>query len=1057
MALNFLLKELSLDSVFRRLAEEIPNRVLISYPSCTLDFKDFTAADLDTLTKAAITVLPEYLRIPTSDTSPGERSVVAVVGVSNLEYHLYFFALQRLGWRTLLMSPRLADQGFAHLIRQTKCKTVLASGVSVETMKRVKDVEDFKLDIVPMVDVQRLEEVGQGPLKPYLPISKLKHPLESPQLIIHSSGTTGFPKPVPLNSGEWLLHNAELVERIPQHDTLTTLPVFHSFGIGHLFRMLLSGRRLSVMSAERPVTASSLLEALDLTKSKTLVTVPHVLKFCAEAKEGPARLAQLDSVVLAGSAVPQQLGDELVEKGVTVSTIYGQTESGGLMQPGTGKEWCWVSPLPHAAPFMKFEPVDGEENLCHLVILPGLPTKMLSNRSDGSYGTNDLFERHPSDPRKWKFAGRADDIIVLVNGEKADPIPLEQALSVNVNVHTAVVFGAGYDSLGILVIPSESAVGLSQAELLDSIKPNLELGNTKVPAYARVSPDSVIFKGIGFEVPMTAKSTLIRSRLLELCREDIERFYAREGLENGFQAPITDDDVVGFVRETINSVLSAKEDKLTDDSDFFFMGMDSLQASHVRSRLLRWVGLVDGSLAVNVAFEYPTVNRLTQHILDVRNCRHPVHDPEMLKSFAESLVQKYTQFSTIEPGLTPSPSGQVVLLTGATGTIGSHVLHYLARQPSIDRIYCLVRAEGDGAAKQRINKAIAGTRLDDLDASQMSKIVPLAAILREPDFGLSNHLYEVLRSSVTTIIHGAWAVNFNMSLRSFEEPYIASLSHLLALAMHSSLSPKPTFCLLSSVASALRVKDCPIKEVQYEWESTSEMGYGQSKWVAEKICDVATQHAESCGIDLAVRILRIGQVSGDTRYGIWNPSETIPIIVQSAITTGALPIIDGPHDAHFWLPVDLAAASIVELALQKPIGTSGGSARVFHVANATPMLWSSEFLPALRKHGMLFEAVPASDWLRRLENVCLKTEGNPAHCLLEWLKRKYEPRVGLDIQDDKLEMDLTVARQHSSILRNGIRISDELIGKFLRYWTQLEEWERLKRNGVGGSLIKGTA
>ncbi|KAJ2995404.1 hypothetical protein NUW58_g1276 [Xylaria curta] len=1040
MAPNLLLKELSLNNVFCRLVEKIPDSVLISYPSHTLDFKDFTAADLDKLTKAVITTLPEYLRAPTNGISPGERPVVAVVGVSNLEYHIYFLALQRLGWRTLLMSPRLADQGFAHLIRQTKCKTVLVSGVSAEAMKRVRSNESFELDILAMLDLQRLEEVCQEPPNFNLPFQELRHPSQSPQLIIHSSGTTGLPKPVPLNSGEWLLQNAALVERIPQYDTLTTLPVFHSFGIGSLFRMLLSGRKLSIMSAERSITASSLLEALGLTKSKTLVTVPHVLKFCAEAEGGPERLAQLDSVVLAGSAVPQQLGDELVEKGVTISTIYGQTESGGLMQPGTGKEWCWVSPLPHAESFMKFEPVEGKENICHLVILPGLPTKMLSNRSDGSYGTNDLFERHPSDPRKWKFAGRADDIIVLVNGEKADPTPLEQALSLNVNVHTAVVFGAGFDSLGVLLIPSNNAAGLPKEKLIDNIKPSLDLGNTKVPAYARVSPDSVIVKDIGFEVPMTAKSTLIRSKLIELCRRDIEEFYARRSLGNEVQVTVADEDVEGLVRETIKSVLLIGDEKLTDNCDFFFMGMDSLQASHVRSRLLRQVNLNGHSLPANVAFEYPTISRLTQHLLDIRNDRRPSGNPETAKLFAESLVQKYTKFPMIKPRPTATASRQIVLLTGATGTIGCHILHHLARQPSIYRIHCLIRAKTDAEAKKRITKSITDSRLNDLDDSQMSKIVTLAAILGEPHFGLNDRLYELLRSSVTTIIHGAWAVNFNMSLRSFEEPYITSVSHLLNLAMKSSLSSKPTFCFLSSVASALRVKDCPIREVQYDWDATSYMGYGQSKWVAEKICDAAAQYAESCGIDLPIKILRIGQVSGDTRHGIWNPTETIPIMVQSAITTGVLPITDGPHDNHFWLPVDLAAGSIIELALHKPIGTMERSARVFHVANTTPVRWTSEFLPALRRHGMLFEAVPASDWLRRLENPDAETEGNPTYRLLGWFKRKFEPKGDFDGQDDKLEMDLTVAKQHSSTLRNGVKISDEMIGKFLRYWTQLDGW-----------------
>ncbi|KAI3317501.1 hypothetical protein HD806DRAFT_527018 [Xylariaceae sp. AK1471] len=214
------------------------------------------------------------------------------------------------------------------------------------------------------------------------------------------------------------------------------------------------------------------------------------------------------------------------------------------------------------------------------------------------------------------------------------------------------------------------------------------------------------------------------------------------------------------------------------------------------------------------------------------------------------------------------------------------------------------------------------------------------------------------------------------------------------------------------------------------------MGYGQSKWVAEKICDAVAQRAESCEIDLPIKILGIGQVCGDTCYGIWNPTETILIMVQRAITTGALPITDGPHDTHFWLPVDLAAISIVELALQMPIDTS-------------------EFLPALRRHGMLFEAVPAGDWLRFLENLGLEIEDNLAHRLLEWLKRKYEPKVDLDVLDDNLELDLTVSRQHSSTLRNSVQISDELTGKFLRYWTHLEGWKRVRMNGTRSALIKG--
>ncbi|KAI8624055.1 male sterility protein-domain-containing protein [Xylariaceae sp. FL1651] len=325
----------------------------------------------------------------------------------------------------------------------------------------------------------------------------------------------------------------------------------------------------------------------------------------------------------------------------------------------------------------------------------------------------------------------------------------------------------------------------------------------------------------------------------------------------------------------------------------------------------------------------------------------------------------------------------------------------------------------------------------------MAKISPVAAVLGEPHFGLSTHLYECLCTSVTTIIHGAWAVNFNMTLSSFEKPFISSVTRLLEFAMHSACSPKPTFCLLSSVASVLRVKDRPIKEVLYDWEGTSDMGYGQSKWVAERICNMASQHAEICGICFPVRIIRAGQVAGDTHYGVWNPKEAIPMIVQSAITTGALPITNGLRDTHFWLPVDLAVASIVEIALCTPACTPEGSASVFHVANPTPVRWSSEFLPALQRHGLHFEAVPAGDWLRRVESLGVDTEDNPTRHLLEWLKRRYEPKVGSEAQEDKLEMDMTISRQYSKTLGNGMDISDKLVGKFLRYWEQLGGWKKM--------------
>ena len=48
-------------------------------------------------------------------------------------------------------------------------------------------------------------------------------------------------------------------------------------------------------------------------------------------------------------------------------------------------------------------------------------------------------------------------------------------------------------------------------------------------------------------------------------------------------------------------------------------------------------------------------------------------------------------------------------------------------------------------------------------------------------------------------------------------------------------------------------------------------------------------------------VLRIGQVVGDTKVGVWKDTEAFPLIIRSAVTMSILPNIDMTCQ---WLPVD---------------------------------------------------------------------------------------------------------------------------------------------------------
>ncbi|KAK7730825.1 putative NRPS-like protein biosynthetic cluster [Botryosphaeria dothidea] len=1006
------------------------DRVLISYPTNETDFVDYTGADLEQLTRLAATKYAQSFKKLGQETAlSGASSTVAMVGISSLEYYITFLALQRLGLNSMFISPRLADQGFAHLLKSAQCKVVVASSAAQESMERVRKSFGLPLAVVPMLDKAFLTD----PMSLEQAQSTLP-PIDDGDLqgfIIHSGGTTGLPKPVPLRSKAWLLQAANIAGRMPKVDTLSTLPLFHSFGLATLLRCLVNGKRLSILNANRPITASIILSSLDITSSQALVTVPYILKFFTETPTGIQRLASLAQVIAAGSAIPDDLGDALVAAGTNIFHLYGQTESGALMEP-SADQWNWVTPLPDAAPFLSFEPV--AESLFHLVVLPGLKAKVFSDRPDGAYATKDLFQRHPTDPRKWKFVARQDDLIVLVNGEKADPIPLEEAVGRNANVRAAVVFGAQRDALGMVVVAADGAAGLSAQEVLASIQPDLELGNSRVPAYARIPPDGVIVKAAGTPFPCTDKATVIRSLFIKQFAADIENYYAaREAARDA--RVLSDAEVRDLVRQTVRRELRVEEDAdaLADESDFFVLGMDSLQATNVRSRLLREVNLGGKSLATNVVFDHPSVELLTNHLLDARG--GVSNGQDSTEQLALELLEKYSDFPPAVPG-TITAEHESVLLTGATGAIGSHILSTLLQTPTIHTVHCLVRAPSAAAAHTRLTTALSHARLlPHLSPSHLAKIVPHVCDFSAPQLGLAADTHAHLVRTTTRIIHNAWPVNFNHALRSFAPTALHSTHALLALAAASPLRPRPAVALVSSIAAALRAAPrAAVPEALAPWGAVEAMGYAQSKWVGEQLCARA---AERAGV--AARVVRVGQVCGDRAHGVWNAQEAVPAAVRAAVTVGCLPEIEGEGDEEVgWLPVDVTARVVVELALG---GGGEAGCEVFNVENTHRVRWNGEFLPALRKAGLQFEAVPQREWVRRLEEGEQDVEKNPPVKLLDFFRKRY----GVVTGEPHPVFDTTKARKHAPSLREETPVDDELVAKFLKYWME-EAWKAPVKN-----------
>ncbi|KAM0208904.1 hypothetical protein ACHAQD_011441 [Fusarium lateritium] len=954
------------------------------------------------------------------------------------------------------------------------------------------------LSVVPMIgDVLALD----GP--EYSPLPKLEcHSLDqTPRVVVHSGGTTtGLPKPISAPSGAWIAAVAGTdakSHRLHTLPTLNTLPLYHTFGLGVLFRAIRMGTRLSLLDANRPLVASAIYKALDVTGSRSLTTVPYVLKFLAEEDGGIEKLAKLDFVSVGGAAVPDELGQHLVDAGVNLKTTYGQSESGILMVPVVDgdKQWGWLEPMAHAESFMRFEQVEGD--LYHLIVLPGLASKTMSDRPDGSYGTKDLFQKHPHKPRTWKFVARYDDMIILSNGENANPIPLENALMKNPNVAMAVAFGAGQESLGVIVIPSSHAFDMAHGDLLKSIESDLSFGNSRMPAYARVSLDAVLIQAADTPLPMTGKSTLQRALFYRQFSTTISDYYSQGGVGNKAESPLTHplDDVE--IARIVEDIVFRHHPPLKDqrDADFFSHGMDSLQASRVRAEIVRRLSIKAEKVATNVVFNHPLLPLLTHHIVCVYTGRQDSVGTSP-QEIARDLIRKYTRFTikgeAIKHNEDSTPAANSILLTGATGYLGVQILHNLISRETKKRVYCLIRAKDKAEAESRLDQALSNSKLM-LAKSSRERAVALAGDLGRDKLGLDPDDYEILRSSVTTIIHNAWPVNFSMSLSSFE-PQLAGTWQLIQLALSTRQieAHPPELIFISSVAAVAsadslasspsssdsRQSKTNIMERRYVWEAVGPLGYGQSKWVAEEICYAASEQAA-----LPLKVIRLGQISGDSQHGIWNPSEAVPTMILSALTVGALPQVEPESvfrvgDAQLWIPSDVAAAAIVDLTLSKveedfhlqhhndPSRQTSEVSKhselpgtsetipylIFHVAGNHPASWSRDILPWLRDYGLVFEAVPQRDWVDKLASSDSDVSRNPPYKLLEFFKSNNHADNAVQVANPEqlpaqVYLDITQAWKYAPSLAKAGSLDEQLMRKYLDYWKK-QSWQKLEKNLV---------
>ncbi|CAG8107562.1 unnamed protein product [Penicillium olsonii] len=989
----------------------LANESIVAYPSTGTEYTYYTPRQLDTFVEAAAVILSRV--IPQRRSSEDPVQVVGLLGPSDFEYLITLLAVTRLGHTVLLLSTRIAEDAYVSLVESTSASYLIAHK-SFEKMGQ-KIAERTK--IVHQEALSRDQYDNLTASKQSLPAAYLDGAREASNIcwVIHSSGSTGHPKPI------YQTHSGALKNYANNFGLrgFITLPLFHAHGISCLFRAVHSQKLIYMYNANLPLTAPHLMATLqEHQEIEVLYGVPYALKLLSESEEGLKALSRLELVMFGGSSCPKPIGDTLVQNGVRLVSHYGTTETGQLMtsfRDRSDLDWDYVRPGPSLLPYLRWE--EQSTGIYELCVLEGWPSKVASNRPDNSYATKDLFEKHPTTPNAWRYYARQDDTLVLENGEKANPLVIEGVARNNSNVAEAIAFGANKPRLGMFVVASDSCNAKTNEELVDMIFPAIEKCNAESPAYAYMSRDMIHVLPSDAVYRKTDKGTVIRSAFYRDYQSQIDHIYDVEVAEG--ERVCEGDELIDLLRQQLLEVAPALEPaSVEDQTDIFSLGIDSLQSIRLRTMILKTLYLGGQKLSQNFVFENPSLRAMADALTCIRLGQAPKEELTVEQRMS-ALIERYSANFESHVPVARQADGEHIIVTGATGSLGAHVVVQLARSEDVRAIYCLVRASSVHSARRRVYQSLRARGLSyELSPAQQGKIIALPADLgSEIRMGLEESTYANLLDSVTGVMHCAWSVNFNWALESFEGSCIAGTRNLLDLCLRVRQPVPAKFSFCSSVSTVARTPGHWVPEALPDSLSYAQnMGYAQSKLVTEHIINRAAHQT-----GMTARVLRVGQIIGDTTRGIWNATEAIPMILQCAETIHALPKLE---DLLSWTPVDIIASSVVDLTLAPAAG------EVLNVTNSTLSHWTHDLLPLLKQAGLDFEELNQREWLSRLRDSNPDPKLNPPIKLVEFFASKYDN----DSPSRVLLYDTKKAQAAAPSLRQAEGLTLDLVTRFISYF-----------------------
>ncbi len=616
---------------------------------------------------------------------------------------------------------------------------------------------------------------------------------------------------------------------------------------------------------------------------------------------------------------------------------------------------------------------------------PKWPQVLAGNQTRRIYKTGDLV-RYNSDG-SLDFLGRKD-LQVKVRGQRVELGDVEHHLSIYPGVVLSMAASpqaGGYAKTLVAIIQIQKAqagtLSLLDKSDFDETSFNLtELAlfvKSKLPPYM-VPNHWLVVQKLPLSVSGKIDRKIVDKWLVGLTRH--EGYQEAEGGSSEIMS-FKEETIAWQIWKKVTSMMypdNAQVPEAFRNQDFLLRsaGLDSIQ-------IISLITFIKGKFGVKVQMASLLDPKATIRSLSksLEICQAQGLDPEAGKSI-NIMAELQSYRKKLPSGSGRGPSIQTVLLTGATGFLGSQILFQLCARVDIRKIVVHVRAKSAKHGLQRVkNTAMSAGWWSD---EYVIKIEVWTGDLAKPRIGLSQDQWNRLSGNVPrpqrvdAIIHNGATVHWNTDFSSLRAANVESTFELLKV-----LDEAPSILKFVYVSGGYHATLEKQRNMQDIILSTA---YAQTKFLSQMLVQEYSQ--QNLYSKSRVSIVKPSYIIGTAQEGIANTDDFIWRLVASCIQIGSY----NEADADGWLfvsDVGHVASRIVNCC-----DTNDSSTSFLDIMDG---LLVRDFWSILREFGYKLVPKKPSAWSSDLQvDIDARQEAHPLWPLLPTLE-KGGSMIGVEI------------------------------------------------------------